>query len=76
MWHEKRVRIKLPPSTELPLADLDGLLDHAVERIPRSGKAYRAEVVDGSLHVVFRVLARIEPPPEEPEKNPNRKSED
>jgi hypothetical protein len=39
------------------MTDLDALLGDAVEKVPRSGAAYRAEVVDGALYVVFRVSA-------------------
>ncbi|MBN7371099.1 hypothetical protein [Mycobacteroides abscessus] len=59
MWREKRVRIELPADGDVALSDLETMLDYAVEKVPRFGKAHRAEVVDGVLYVVFRVPARV-----------------
>lgn len=64
MWREKRIRIELPDDADVALNDLETMLDHAAEKIPRYGTPERAEVVDGVLFVVFRVPARVPVDPE------------
>lgn len=59
MWRERRIRIELPADGDVALNDLETMLDHAVEKVPRFGKAHHAVVDQGVLYVVFRVPARV-----------------